>query len=254
MRPTLGQSLRETDRFSLVLVMILVSVIVSAAVGSSRIGSFATVVLLGVTLLVAQLTSQAGRRAVRLTIGLVIVVLVVATVANLAGGDQDLPRAIDGIILSFLILLTATVIARRLLMQQRIDGSTVSAALCIYLLLGLFFAFVYVTMDALAGPFFAEPSPANVVDFVYFSYVTQATVGFGDLTPKGDLARMLTVAEGLIGQIYLVTVVALLVGNLGSERPEGPERPLRVGRRRGGQEETSPTDVSRPSPSDPPGT
>ena len=68
------------------------------------------------------------------------------------------------------------------------------------------------------GPFFAQPGAGRAVDYVYFSYVTMSTVGYGDLTARGDLARMLAVTEALIGQLYLVTIVALLVGNLGRVR------------------------------------
>jgi hypothetical protein len=53
---------------------------------------------------------------------------------------------------------------------------------------------------------------------VYFSFVTMATVGYGDLAPESGLARALAVTGGLVGQIYLVTAVAALVGNLGRRR------------------------------------
>ena len=56
------------------------------------------------------------------------------------------------------------------------------------------------------------------IDFLYFSFVTMTTVGYGDLTAAGDLGRMLAVTEALIGQLYLVTVVALVIGNIGQER------------------------------------
>jgi voltage-gated potassium channel len=55
-------------------------------------------------------------------------------------------------------------------------------------------------------------------DYMYFSFITLATVGYGDLTPQGGLGRALAVLEGLFGQIYLVTAVAALVGNLGRTR------------------------------------
>jgi len=53
---------------------------------------------------------------------------------------------------------------------------------------------------------------------VYFSFVTLATVGYGDYTAASDLGRMLAVSEALMGQLYLVSVVALLVANMGRTR------------------------------------
>jgi uncharacterized membrane protein len=66
-----------------------------------------------------------------------------------------------------------------------------------------------------SGRFFASTSNPTTVDYVYFSYSTLATVGYGDLVAKTGLGRMLAVCEALLGQIYLVTVIAVIVGNLG---------------------------------------
>jgi voltage-gated potassium channel Kch len=71
------------------------------------------------------------------------------------------------------------------------------------------------------GRFYAELLGPSRSDALYFSYVTLATVGYGDLTPATELGRTLAVAEALLGQIYLVTVVALIVGNLGGRRRAG---------------------------------
>jgi Ion channel len=109
-------------------------------------------------------------------------------------------------------------VARRLLRHPRIQGSTVLGALCIYLLLGQFFAYLYSTIGALDKPFFVQQPNATLVDYLYFSYTTQTTVGYGDLTAAQDLGRMLAVSEALTGQLYLVTVIALLVSNLGRSR------------------------------------
>jgi voltage-gated potassium channel Kch len=53
---------------------------------------------------------------------------------------------------------------------------------------------------------------------VYFSFVTLTTVGYGDLTAAFDAGRIASIFEALFGQLYLVSVVALLVANLGRER------------------------------------
>ena len=78
---------------------------------------------------------------------------------------------------------------------------------------------MYSFIDAAdSTPLFAQVPIATAPTPLYFSYITMTTVGYGDLTPVGNLPRMLAATEALIGQIYLVTAVALLVGNLGRER------------------------------------
>jgi voltage-gated potassium channel Kch len=67
-------------------------------------------------------------------------------------------------------------------------------------------------------PFFVQTQKATTADYLYFSYVTQTTLGYGDFTAAAGLGRALAVLEALIGQIFLVTVVALLVSNLGRTR------------------------------------
>jgi Ion channel len=61
------------------------------------------------------------------------------------------------------------------------------------------------------------------VDFTYFSYITIATVGYGDLTPANPLPRMLAAIEGLTGQLYLVTVVAVAVSRVRTRRDRARE-------------------------------
>lgn len=101
-------------------------------------------------------------------------------------------------------------------------GATVQAimgVLCIYLLMGMFYAFLYGSIDRLGGaPFFNGGASASASDCLYFSFTTLTTVGYGDLTARTDLGHTLAVTESLFGQIYLVTVVAVLVSGL-ARRP-----------------------------------
>jgi hypothetical protein len=91
--------------------------------------------------------------------------------------------------------------------------------LALYLLLGMLFALVYGAMDRLGGdPVFAGGQAATASNCLYFSFTTLTTVGYGDLVARTDLGHTLAVSEALIGQIYLVTVVSVLVSNLGRSR------------------------------------
>ena len=69
-----------------------------------------------------------------------------------------------------------------------------------------------------SDPFFAQEANPTSASYLYFAYVTLTTVGYGDLTASGNLGRALAVLDALLGQIYLVTVVALLVSRLGRTR------------------------------------
>jgi uncharacterized membrane protein len=116
-----------------------------------------------------------------------------------------------------LVLTSATIsaIARRIRQHVEISVLTVLGALCIYVLIGLSFAFAYEIVGAFGSqPFFASQETGTRSDYVYFSFITMATVGYGDLAAQGGLGRALAVTEGLLGQIYLVTAVAALVGNM----------------------------------------
>jgi hypothetical protein len=97
--------------------------------------------------------------------------------------------------------------------------SAIAGAVCIYLLAGLFFAYVYWMMGAIQSHgFFAQVDPGSPTDFVYYSFITLTTVGYGDFTAAHDIGRLSSVVEALFGQLYLVSVVALLVSNVGRVR------------------------------------
>ena len=83
---------------------------------------------------------------------------------------------------TLLVVLTAPAIGRRVLRRPVVDALVVSGALCIYLLLGLSFAFLFALLDvAEAGTFFTVAGEQEAVDFLYFSLITLTTTGYGDL-------------------------------------------------------------------------
>lgn len=122
--------------------------------------------------------------------------------------------------------MTAAVaaVARRLREFRTVSMQMVLGLLTIYLLIGLFFAYVDLAVAVLLGGFFVS-GPVRLSSHVYFSYVTLATVGYGDFTPAEGLPQALAVLEALIGQLYLVSVVALAVGRFGLERG-APREPV----------------------------
>jgi hypothetical protein len=121
--------------------------------------------------------------------------------------------------LVFALFLAATaplLIVKDVARHEAISLKTVAAALAVYLLLGLAFAYVHVIFDGRGLALYSQALSQS--DGIYLSFITLSTVGFGDLTPVDDVARALIIGEAILGQIYLVSVVALLVGNIGRRR------------------------------------
>lgn len=214
---TFRERLAQPDRYGMLLVLILVLMIVGGTVGDGRVGQLISVLLLGSTLAFTMRTSRAPRPLTRSVIGGAAVLLL----GSLLASAVDFPRLHElTSAVSFLLILAMIVaIARRLGTHMRISWSMLAGALCAYLLIGLLFSSTYTFMSLQeGGSIFAQVSEASTVDTMYYSFITMTTVGYGDLTPVEDLPRMIAVTEALIGQIYLVTAVGLLVGNMGRER------------------------------------
>lgn len=203
--------LNAPDRYGVLLALIVVAVLVAAAVADEPWGKIAFITLVGLILLFALRTSRASRLFTRVTAGLVAAGIAL-TVAGELGRPTPILSGLAQAANALLLALMPLVIGRRLLSHADVNASTVFGALCVYLVLGLLFASLYELVDKVtATRFFTTVSRPTSVDFVYFSYVTLATVGYGDLVPGGNLGRMTAAVEGLIGQLYLVTVVAVIV-------------------------------------------
>ena len=88
--------------------------------------------------------------------------------------------------------------------------------------------------------FFVQTSHATLPNFLYFSFITQTTVGYGDFTAAGNLGRALASLEALVGQLYLVTVVAVLVSRMASASRRATRRRGRRGTARAATEPLDP--------------
>ena len=109
--------------------------------------------------------------------------------------------------------MTATlpVTLSRVLHQRRVTNETVLGALCAYVLLGLLFAFAYLAVNQLDGPFFSQPPPHSEVGVPLLQLRHADDARFRRPLAAVGLPQGLTVLEALTGQIFLVTMVARLV-------------------------------------------
>ena len=214
-RRPLGAALitRTEYRFGIVLLLLLVTFVVLMVGSSARWVRPATVALSGTTLVAALFASNTSQRLRKLAAIAAVVVTAVAIVAAVLG--ETVGDSAAAMINAVLVAIAPYFIARSVVRRRVIDLRTVMAALCVYVLLGMLWAFVYTATGSVRSePFFAQITDATTADYLYFSFITQTTVGYGDLSAAGNFGRACAVLEALIGQLYLVTVVALVVSRM----------------------------------------
>ena len=215
-----AEEARWADRYGLLFLLILVALVLTAA--NTTWLKIAAVLVQGGVVLFAFLAARVGRRAWRVAI----VLVPLAVILGIAGrfGDSRPAEAVAAAM--NLVFPAAAIVAlgRRIVMEPFVSSRTILGLLCVYLLIGMTFAATYITIAVVSGePFFVQTDHAEPVDFTYFSLVTLATVGYGDFTAANPMPRMLTAIEGLTGQLYLVTVVAVAVSRVRTRRDRTPE-------------------------------
>jgi hypothetical protein len=185
------------------------------------------VVLLGFLLAFAMWTSGVSKYVMGVTLILAVAALASVIINEFRGisrGNEIVFSAVS----AALAAASIAVIVRRLSAHLVVSMRTITGALSVYLLLGLFCTYMYVLVgDIRNDGFFAQPGPHSPVTYLYFSFVTLTTVGYGDYSAGSDVGRMMAVIEALVGQLYLVTVVAIVIGNIGRPRqrrdPKDPD-------------------------------
>ena len=109
-----------------------------------------------------------------------------------------------------------------------VDSETLYAALSTYFLAGLFFGQIYWAIEALLPGSIVGPDPTTEATSVYYSFVTLATLGYGDFLPRTDIARGVATFEVIGGQLFLAVMVARLIGAFGSGSEAAELTPPRV--------------------------
>jgi hypothetical protein len=219
----LRDRIRQGDSYGIVLVFVVATVGLLMWSGDSLLLRLLALVAAAATLEATLRTSFVPPRLVRALMLATLPLTAVALVTTALTADR-LSEGIAAVFTAMLAFVAPVAILRRLTRQMEISLETVMGAVCVYLLFGLLFSQVFALSGAVVGGFFdgvADPTPA---DYIFFSYVTLATVGYGNLIPARTGGQTLAILEMLSGQLYLVTVIALIVGNLGRRRESGDEK------------------------------
>jgi len=212
-RGWLGRFFRGESFYPL-FVLLLVSLVFIIAGGGRRWAVTLGHVLAAASLLLAVRPARASR--VWTVLGWVALALGLAGALIQAFTEARALRVIVAVVFLVVIFSSLPLILRRLMSHREVTAETIAGALCAYLLIGMDFAVLGVLVSAATGEatIASAVAPGTAItrgDFYYHSFITLTTVGYGDFVPASGPARTLALLEGILGQIFLVTVVARLV-------------------------------------------
>jgi len=205
------------QRYGVLLVVTIISLGVQGIVPPGDAKQVLVTALAGASLLLAFRAAELAPRLMEVAAGLSLLALALSiSSATIGGIGEGASLAMNAALIALGPPAVAVGIVRNVRSSGEVRVEAVMGVLSLYMLIGMAFGFLYGAIDRIDGdPFFAGEEVATVSRCLYFSFTTLTTVGYGDLVARSDLGHTLAVFEALIGQIYLVTVVSLIVGNLG---------------------------------------
>jgi hypothetical protein len=201
---------RASDAFGLVFLLVLTTYVLTSLLANHGWSAVVLTVATSATSIVALTSSHAHARLVRSAIWLSLLTIGLAAVAAVTGDRTWLNFA--SAIQIVLLTVAMGAVLRRVVTSAEVGFRTILGAISVYTVLGILFTFLYGMVDRIqGGPFFEGVAHPQGSDFLFFSYTTLTTTGYGNLVPGGQPGRMLAGLEMMAGQIFLVTLVAGLV-------------------------------------------
>jgi hypothetical protein len=201
---------RVTDAFGLVLALVLVTFVLTSLIDNTGWGSVLIMAATAATSIVALTSSHAAAHYVHIAIYLSGLALLLAIVGAASGADLWLNL---GALVQVSLLAVAMVsVLIRVVTAVEVNARVILGAISVYTVLGLLFGFAYEAIARVQDTPFFEGSPhLHHGDFLFYSYTTLTTTGYGNLVASGQPGEMISIFEMLIGQIFLVTLIAGLV-------------------------------------------
>jgi hypothetical protein len=209
-----------------VLFFVIATIVVSSLVdvGASYGDSLLAHAMSGAALVAAARATGMGRRSrhvVTVVVLLAIGLLAFLSLAEALMGDEGLiwvsPEQADPLWL-VLVIVVPIIVIRRIAQHTVVGGRTVLGAITAYLQIGVAYAALYqaISVWSPVPPPFGEPQPSSA--FTYLSLTTMSTLGIGDIVPTTQLSRLLVSSEAVLGQVFLVTIVAIVVSQFAGGR------------------------------------
>jgi hypothetical protein len=201
---------RASDAFGLVLLLVLLVYVLASVISNRGWPAVLLTAVIGGTSVVALTSSHARPLFVRRALWLASLAVVLAAISAVSGGRQWLSAA--NFVNICLLTVAMAAVLRRVLISESVSSRTIGGAISVYASLGILFTWAYGMVDRIeGGGFFGQVAGVQSSDFLFFSYTTLTTTGYGNLVPASDFGRMLSGLEMMLGQVFLVTLVAGLV-------------------------------------------
>jgi hypothetical protein len=215
----------DRARYGLTVVLAMMLVLWLIAGPESSLRAYLVVVdLLGGALLLASTWSARVGPLRRRASWAGLLACAVAASGTIWGSD-DLAKLTTAIVILLVSVYVPYIVAVGLARRRQIDAQLVAGAITIYLVIGIAASMAFaITGSIQHDPLFllnGVPGDGTFRSKVYVSFVTMATVGYGDITPLSGSARAVAIFTALIGQLYLILAVATAVSMLASTRIPG---------------------------------
>ena len=209
---SLDRALSGERGFLLVLTAAILTFVASPALSGSDVG----LVLLNTLFLALMLAAlvASGIRGIPFRVALLLAAFASLVVALNRLTNVSVFLAPRALISTGFWIVVPVLVLRRVLRERHVTLNSVYGALSAYFLIGLLLGFLYETIEEIDEGSFSFPQPfqeEHTDEFLYFSLVTQTTLGFGDVTPIKSIPRTITAVQAVVGQAYLVVLVARLV-------------------------------------------
>jgi hypothetical protein len=205
---------RSSDAYGVVVLLLIVLIILPMAVElvGKGVVAFATAVVAGAVVVLTLRASWVRPWLVNLA-----AVIWVTAVVGAVLPERSVLETIGGVGLGLLLIVSPGAILNRIVRHKRVTVKTVYGSIAVYLQIGVAYSLLYLELFRVDPATYPSVSDGTLGTFIYYSFVTLTTVGYGDITPVTEAGRTLAIFEALIGQIFLVIVVARIVALLGSE-------------------------------------
>jgi hypothetical protein len=202
---------RIANAFGLVLLLVIATYILASLTKFSGWTGALIALVASATAVVGLASAEAPRGWARGAAGLGLIAVALAVLSAILDESEDL-LGVAFLALVSLQLAATGAILRAVLAETEVGFRTILGAISVYTLFGLLFAFLYAALDRIqSSPLFGSAATVEQGDIILFSFTTLTTTGYGNLVPADQPGKMFAGLEMLIGNIFLVTLVAGLV-------------------------------------------